>query len=87
MPMFDLEKAGEVRLRDCSTTSETMLKSKEVEVVDVERCSTGVTQAAPSSKWSKVKSFCVARVFEILGAVIAAVVTAIYAPVIVSSFF
>jgi len=60
--MFDLEKAGHIKLRDVETTSETMIKaSGTVGDLDAERCKSGVSSVSPVvediSKLKKVIRF------------------------------
>ena len=90
MPMFDLEKADKVRLRDVDTTAESMLKAQSVGELDAERCSAGTAAVvlAPTSKWTSFKKFCTARIVEIsvgvIVVVIGAVLTVIYVPTLIS---
>ncbi|MEJ3589291.1 hypothetical protein [Pseudomonas bubulae] len=42
MPMFDLESADKLKLRDCTTDAETMVKATgNIGILDAERCKAG----------------------------------------------
>ena len=43
MPMFDIESADKLKLRDCTTNAETMVKATgKVGLLDAERCKAGI---------------------------------------------
>lgn len=58
MAMFDLEKAGDLELSDCKSTSETLVKSTgEIGDIKAERCEAGIDKKPVLSRFGRVKIF------------------------------
>lgn len=71
MPMFDLESADKLKLRDCVTDAETMVKvTGKVGLLDAERCKAGsVTtglQAVKQSLLRKAFNYCLSTTGKIV---------------------
>ncbi|PCR94889.1 hypothetical protein CP336_18790 [Pseudomonas fluorescens] len=71
MPMFDVENADSVRLRDCATSSDNLLKVHgKVGELDAERCEAGVTNYHPEknkvSFLRKIISFVTDNVMKVI---------------------
>jgi hypothetical protein len=79
--MFEIESADKVRLRDCETTSETVLKaSGKVRKLDAARCYGGKDFVAPANeKITRLKrftSYCIDHISQIVVGLLVAAIAA-----------
>ena len=83
MPMFDIESADTLRLRDCTTDAETMVKATgKIGQLDAEGCKAGGGIAGlPPEKTSifrKILNYCISSTATIVLGVIAILIGAFF---------
>lgn len=67
MPMFDIESADKLKLRDCSTDSKTMVKATgKIGVLDAERCKVESALVVKPSFFRQVVNNCLSSTGQIV---------------------